>query len=473
MLRQKLNSKIGSAGSAALPIIAQRWHLSAYKIALRCLVYAVVLLVPLAFVPQGAAIVEAQISFVEVPKTFIFRLLTTLMLPLVAWGFLASKPRLSPVLVITLLFTLWHLVATLTSWNVGLSFWGEFPGQDSYSFLTFFHLLILTLAVGLAFDSQESRYRLLSIIAVSGALASVPVILQQFEAFPIDLMVADLGQPSGTFGNPVFASAFLLLAFCTTGYALLQSKQDGIIPKWRTALVACLALQLMALSFLEGRAAWLGVGVFVVVLAVWALRHNPRIAVGLIAALLTAGVVAVSFGGSSRVLNAPAELKGRTTLWTGSALIIQEHLFNGAGPDMFRYAYLRISPPGPEGIPEEPDHAHNFVIHQAVETGVIGGALALLLLLVPALIRSLPLAGIFLAHFAEQMLGVGRISDLMLFFVLLGVAHHVALEKGFVLQFSVGALSDFWRSRRLLPRGIPGGFPRGRGSPAGPARSGV
>jgi O-antigen ligase len=46
----------------------------------------------------------------------------------------------------------------------------------------------------------------------------------------------------------------------------------------------------------------------------------------------------------------------------------------GYGPDLFRYTYLLESTPEPFDLrPLEPDHAHNFFIHQTVEQGAIGG----------------------------------------------------------------------------------------------------
>ncbi|MCH7622055.1 MAG: O-antigen ligase family protein [Chloroflexi bacterium] len=45
----------------------------------------------------------------------------------------------------------------------------------------------------------------------------------------------------------------------------------------------------------------------------------------------------------------------------------------GYGPDLFRYTYLLESPPeGKEQYPLEPDHAHNYFIHQTVEQGYLG-----------------------------------------------------------------------------------------------------
>jgi len=78
---------------------------------------------------------------------------------------------------------------------------------------------------------------------------------------------------------------------------------------------------------------------------------------------------------------------GRGTHWKVSWQLIREHPWFefdslslrwlrpvvGYGPDLFRYTYLLKSPPEGRGIlPLEPDHAHNFFIHQTVEQGYLG-----------------------------------------------------------------------------------------------------
>ena len=45
----------------------------------------------------------------------------------------------------------------------------------------------------------------------------------------------------------------------------------------------------------------------------------------------------------------------------------------GYGPDLFRYTFLLVSQPVDfNRIPLEPDHAHNYFVHQGVEQGLLG-----------------------------------------------------------------------------------------------------
>jgi O-antigen ligase len=78
---------------------------------------------------------------------------------------------------------------------------------------------------------------------------------------------------------------------------------------------------------------------------------------------------------------------GRQTHWKVSWILIRDRpwfAFDnlslrwlrplvGYGPDLFRYTYLLESPPeGSNYFPLEPDHAHNYFIHQTVEQGFLG-----------------------------------------------------------------------------------------------------
>ena len=111
----------------------------------------------------------------------------------------------------------------------------------------------------------------------------------------------------------------------------------------------------------------------------------------------------------------------------------------GYGPDLFRYAYLLVSTPQGGNAPVEPDHAHNFLIHQAVELGVLGflSSLAIFVTVFAAggylLLRQrarfspaqrLVLAGvvaIIAGRFLEMMVGVARVSDLTILWVVLAM----------------------------------------------------
>ena len=115
----------------------------------------------------------------------------------------------------------------------------------------------------------------------------------------------------------------------------------------------------------------------------------------------------------------------------------------GYGPDLFRYTYLLRSP-AEEGAlggfnPLEPDHAHNFFIHQTVEQGFLGGFASLAIffstfvVVAHQLLRRhragnpiyrlvlIGMMAIILGRFLEMMVGVARISDLTVLWVIFGL----------------------------------------------------
>jgi len=110
----------------------------------------------------------------------------------------------------------------------------------------------------------------------------------------------------------------------------------------------------------------------------------------------------------------------------------------GYGPDLFRSTYLLESPPaGSENIPEEPSHAHNYFIHQTVEQGYLGLSSSLGIFIAVFLIgfHQLFVNGKNLSHvhklvligllatlagrFLEMMVGIARVSDLTILWVIL------------------------------------------------------
>ena len=112
----------------------------------------------------------------------------------------------------------------------------------------------------------------------------------------------------------------------------------------------------------------------------------------------------------------------------------------GYGPDLFRYTYVLESPPEAfDLLPLEPDHAHNFFIHQTVEQGIIGGLASLTLFgsvlgvtghlilfrrktVIPVYrLVVIGLMAIVLGRLLEMMVGVARISDLTVLWGILGL----------------------------------------------------
>lgn len=151
---------------------------------------------------------------------------------------------------------------------------------------------------------------------------------------------------------------------------------------------------------------------------------------------------------------AGAGLSGRIGIWeTSGRLIIGRPWFDfdnsgpallrhliGYGPDMFKYTYLMESTPkGPNRVVVSERFAHNFLIHQGVELGLLGVVTTLSLFAVPILVGGyqlirrqfgdsmfcklvmVALLAALAARFVEQMVGVAAVSDLTIFWILLAL----------------------------------------------------
>ena len=149
-----------------------------------------------------------------------------------------------------------------------------------------------------------------------------------------------------------------------------------------------------------------------------------------------------------------AGLSGRIGIWKTSGRLIAKrpwfessppslqalrHLI-GYGPDMFKYTYLLAAEPRGRNMTPIPERfAHNIIVHRGVELGLLGILTTLGLFAAPIcvcgyqLLRrrrhdstfyNLVMVGILAAlagRFIEQMVGVAAVSDLTVFWALLGI----------------------------------------------------
>lgn len=257
-----------------------------------------------------------------------------------------------------------------------------------------------------------------------------------------------------------------------------------------------LTLQLLGIIFTLSRGPWLGTGASLVgfigltgVFVGWRVMVRPVLVLAVAGALVWAilsltpqledqeqtRVAAPSTTSSAeavvtRVAISGAQvtgggLSGRREIWESSWQLMTDRpwfMFDdlglsfgrqivGYGPDLFRNAYLLESPPGSFGFfPQEVAHAHNYFIHLGVEVGFLGlltyAGIFLALFVVGGYlliwrrrslnqVHKLLLAGLLATlagRLLEQMVGIGRVSDLTLFWVLL--AAFVALPTAMQTQ---------------------------------------
>jgi len=147
-------------------------------------------------------------------------------------------------------------------------------------------------------------------------------------------------------------------------------------------------------------------------------------------------------------------MSGRLEIWKTSWLLSRYHPWPeseslglawlrpmiGYGPDLYRYVYfLESVPKGDDLSLPEVHHAHNYYINQVVEEGILGllGSMGIVVTVTVAgtflllrrtqefsLTHKLFLIGLISlvsGRALEQMVGVGRVSDLTIAWILLGV----------------------------------------------------
>jgi tetratricopeptide (TPR) repeat protein/O-antigen ligase len=380
------------------------------------------------------------------------------------------------------------LLSTALSVSFDVSAWGDVPGQDSYSAYTVLAYVLLFAVIATHLKTPAQMRRLLGAIAAMGVLVAGYGVFQHYGQDFLDFMEGPSGgmRVSSTFGNATFAGALLLMtipmSLTAAAMTLEERVRTGAFWLKLGLWVLVLAVQLLGVTFTISRAPWLGTfvalagslglaGIFVG----WRALARGATVLGLAVVLIlpivllpsrlegadtsittVSSITTESSQRLSQAVSGTAEggISGRVTLWkTSWGLMLDRPWFEfddlgikplrpaiGYGPDLFRSAYLLVSPPSDQDrLPHEPDHAHNYFIHQGVELGFLGlltstGIFAALFAIGGYQLlrrgRTLPAAHklvltALLATFAgrvlEQLVGVARVSDLTIWWVLMAL----------------------------------------------------
>ena len=366
-------------------------------------------------------------------------------------SFMANADFSGAVMFLTMIISLALAAATLKEPVIGQNgVWARaIPWILSGSAAAFWTLALTVQMLGLAYTLTRGAW--------VGALAALVIIL---------LLAAIFG------GWRALGRVGLVLGLAS-GATLISLQWPGSI-SWFTGGVG-LALILVLIGTLGVAAALVAQGTVVRgVLGLGRVLPGSGLALGLVAVLVAVFFLALGVLGydsiiSSMGANKPVaqvlnrfgsvrsevvsgNISSRGEIWTASWRLIQGHPWFeyeelslpwlrpivGYGPDLFRYAFLLESLPMADStLPMEPDHAHNVYIHQTVEQGVLGLLASVGIFAVPLLlggyqllrgrrqysqVHLLLLIGL-LATFAgrslEQTVGLARVSDLTIFWVLM------------------------------------------------------
>ena len=387
------------------------------------------------------------------------------------------------------------LLSTVFSASFSVSMWGDVPGQDSYSAYTVLAYVLLFGIVATHLRTADQMKRLLGAILIMAVVVAGYSIFQNYGNDFLDLREPiNTNRSSSTLGNPIFAASLLLKAIpiclasatMTKGFPTQRLVFWGKLGFW----IFVLTILLLGMLFTLSRGPWFGtavaLGLFLGGLALLVgLRQSAHAALVLGAAVLISVLVlqipssrevesevvpSASQAVTTRVTNTAASvgaagLEGRLRIWRASRRLVSNHPWYGFdalsvsslrpligyGPELFRSAYLLESEPVTVALlPGEAAHAHNFFIHQTVEQGFLGLITATGIYLVPIFtgifllnrrrylfstfskLLLIALLAVFTGRFLEQLVGIARVSDLTLFWVLLAAFAVIAsYREGF------------------------------------------
>ena len=322
-------------------------------------------------------------------------------------------------------------------------------------------------------------WRLLGAIVAMGVLFSGYGVLQHYGYELFQVAPANLRRVHSLTGNPIFAGSTMLLVTSVSLAAATLSLRAPASNAGAWAKVALwatiLTIQMLGIIFTLSRGPWVGVMIALAgFLALTAFfvdwRTSARGALVLaLAALLTLLVLFTTPSPSSTDGSATREvserftsigrgvavsgLGGRVGMWRVSWELMLEHpwfgfdslslsnlrLIFGYGPEFFRGTYLLLSvPKQPNLVPWEPSQAHNYFITQGVELGFLGLLTSLGIFSVPVVlgayllfrkrtdygtVHKLVLIGLIstlAGRMVEQSVGLARVTDFTIFWVLLG-----------------------------------------------------
>jgi hypothetical protein len=384
------------------------------------------------------------------------------------FGFVDHPARFVFMAVASVLLT--NLLSLAFSPVPAVSIAGADAGTDSSGLLDVASYIVIFWVTATHLKSGAQLRRLFWAITMLAVTVSLIGVGQRFGFDPWTGPIVRNRVPM-TMGNPIFAAGFVMLTVPLTAGVIMWLK-DRIPPLLHMSIgVGVLGVQLLALLFTASRSASIGLtfallaflGASAWVLGVKSLRRPATMLAIFIGFALLLGAADPKVAGRAleRISTIPTALvnlgddglSGRVDIWSVSSTAywsgpwIDTEEFPeipdiapaalrplvGYGPDMYKYAYLAASGP------HEVEHGHNFLVHTAVELGSAGVAAyaglaaalaaALLSMLRRARGGGMPLwhvyavvglTGVMAGRLVEQMGSKAQISDLTLWWILVG-----------------------------------------------------
>ena len=375
------------------------------------------------------------------------------------------------------------LIATLFSTSFQTSLWGAIPKQDGHALVNIFSYLIIFIVIASNLKTRRQLNRLVMSIIALGVTLGVLGIVQNLGYNPFQFSsYTNMERIPLTMGNPIFAASLLCLTIATSLVACSVVTYKGKFHNsYRISLIyhhilwtLIISIQITSLLHTLSRGSWVSVGILTCILCIglcicigWRVTLKVSL-IFCISAIISLSTILITeeknsrpeSGIADRIASIQSEvfdgdLNQRIPMWLSAWEIIVSRpwfadqappnkwlsVVTGYGPDMFRFVFPLNSPldRSQNHLPIEAHNAHNLFLHQLFEQGVIGllsSSLLFISIIVSSillLIKKSPLVSteyriiligiiaIMISRAVEQSVGIGRISDLTVFWVMLGL----------------------------------------------------
>jgi len=387
-------------------------------------------------------------------------------------GMLLAWVRRAPsrwIVVAALAFLIANFISAAVSIVPKASLWGRMPIADGYSAYNTLSLIVFFLILAGNARTLEQSLRIMSAIVVAGITAAVYGIFQH-SGISLFNLVTPGARITSTLGNPIFLGALLSFSILATTALAVVRERFILSNGYFLLFTVLLSIQTYALLLTQSRGPWVGLAAGTVLfIALSSVALGRKVTSSAISLTMLSWVVAISItiiSGSqaSEAVQSRVDTLGevstaltpRTEIWSATLDLISTRpvplaspsdlrplrYLIGYGPESLGYVYpLRVLQEV-ESRPENdvPTQAHNFYLHEMVELGPLGllaflcvlgifglTTMRILLTRPPELSPTHLIIGVGLlasisAWAVQSLVGIPRISDMILLWGLLGMA---------------------------------------------------
>jgi O-antigen ligase len=282
------------------------------------------------------------------------------------------------------------LLLAFVTWTLLSLTWAESTSAVLTSLGRYIPNFVVFFLIYAVADKRSRAHVLLAFFVLGAAVAATDGVVHP----PAATLASDVSRTGGTFGDPNYLAAVLVVALALGG-ALASMR--SVVPLVRVgAMIACaLSVAGILLSVSRGGVIALGVALLASVLIAGRWRLTLA-AVALMIGLVTVGYFGLYASPAVRQrITQSNGGSGRTDIWTVGWRMVEAHPLNGVGAGNFPIAgrHYLIQPGATthaQYILDLPKAAHNTYLEVLAEGGI--PALALFLVIVVASMRCLRLA---------------------------------------------------------------------------------